>query len=111
MQVTRQRAIATTKSEITGATKLDWSNPDEDATDGWLFDPGGTSMPNEVDRQPITTRPTLYREGPPVPDVKRRDRMVVAGVTYDVVGDPHLWDGGTFAPGGGLVVELERVSA
>jgi hypothetical protein len=109
MRVIRQRA-AEVVSPITGATSLDWSNPVEDTTDGWLFDPGGTTMPNEVDRQPITTRPTLYREGLPVPDVKARDRMVVDGVTYDVVGDPHVWDGGTFAPGGGIAVELEKVS-
>lgn len=109
MDATRQRAVAKT-STITNTTILDWSNPDEDTTSGWLLDPGGTTMPNEVDRQPITTRPTLYREGLPAPDVKARDRMVCNGVIYDVVGDPHVWDGADFAPGGGIVVELEKVT-
>lgn len=109
METTRQRGVEK-PSGITGAKALDWSTPDELTTSGWLFNPGGTTTTNEIDRQPITTRPTLYRGGLPIPDVKARDRMVYGGVTYAVVGDPAVWDGGDFAPGGGLVVELERVT-
>jgi hypothetical protein len=109
MEATRQRAVAKASS-ITGTAMLDWASPVEETTDGWLFDPGGTTTTNAIDRQPITTRPKLYRAGLPAPDVTARDRMVVDGDTYTVIGDPSIWDGGDFAPGGGIVVELERVT-
>jgi len=94
---------------IEGDSAIDWTDPAEDTTDGWVFDPGGTQTGVDGDRFPIVTKPTAIWHGPisaTFPDVAARDRVDFHGL-WDVDGDPKPYPNGDSRLV--LAVELKKV--
>lgn len=69
----------------------------------WQFDPGSSTETVEGGDRTVT-EPTIYAPGSL--DVGRKDRVTVDGLTYDVLGDPHVWKRGDRVVG--IVVDLHR---
>lgn len=67
----------------------DWSAAVETSLDGFAVDPGGSTEAATVNREQITTSPTLY--GPFGADVVASDRVRVRGVTWEVAGNRADW--------------------
>lgn len=75
---------------------------------GAAFDPGGSTEPVEVGREPVTTTPALYFPGA-WPDIAPDDLVTVRGTVWRVIGRPDDWQSPWGTSVGGLVVHLERV--
>jgi hypothetical protein len=90
--ITRQRGTRT-DSGRRGDHPIDWSNPDEETSTGWLITPKGSSEDN-AGRSSVTDDLELYREGEAV-DIVAADRLILRGDAshpYEVQGDPDVWD-------------------
>lgn len=91
--VTVQRA---TVVEERGTTRLDWSNPAETVVAGCSVQPmagdekfTAGSQEGGGRRDAVITRWKLY--APPGIDLLARDRVVHAGVAYQIDGSPQRW--------------------
>lgn len=100
--VTRLRATAAVDPYSGEATDESWDVPSElDLYTLAPAEPRPSSEPVQDARNAVVSGFTLYL--PEDSDVTARDRMVVRGVTYDVLGDPAAW------LGAGMVVQVGRV--
>lgn len=86
--VTRLRGTVTGTGRR-GDSAMDWSNPDELTTTGWLIVPKGSSEDN-AGRTAVTDELEMYREGGPV-DITASDRVTFRDDTYEVQGDPDVF--------------------
>ena len=68
---------------------IDWTNPDTLDIDGWLFQPGGSSLGTDVNGQPIVSKPTITRPGFDAVDILAIDRIERQGRIWQVDGDPE----------------------
>ena len=105
--ITRLRAPMVVDPYSTEATARDWANPASVALEGFAVDPGGSRETRTVNREQIITTPTLY--GPYGADVVASDRVVAAGVTWEVVGNAANWSNPHTGRTPGSVWPLERV--
>lgn len=69
---------------------------------------GGTSEPVEDNRNVVFTTPQLFC--PPGTHITTKDRVVVRGLVFEVLGDPADWRHPMTGWGPGVVVDLERVT-
>lgn len=100
--MTRLRAAGTKVDPYSTEPVLDWTLPPLEAPIVTLApaEPRPSSEPVQEARNAVTSGWTLYL--PAGTDVTERDRMLVRGQTYDVLGEPADW------LGGGLVVQVEH---
>lgn len=103
--VTRVRAGRKTSRYNAEATDLDWSAAGEVDIPGWLVAQDATSEPAEVGRAAIDADFTLYRSDPA--DITSLDRLVVRGLTCEVVGRPFEWVSGLTGWRPGQVVKCK----
>lgn len=73
----------------TDATSRDWSAATSQDIAGWGVSQDATSEPLEVGRKAVLSDFTLYRQDPA--DVTAQDRLVIRGLTCEVVGRPFTW--------------------
>src|SRR5690606_41848307 len=74
----------------TGEWGADGSLPSSDGgTHGWGVDDSRSVEPSEVARDAVVTDVVLYRDEPA--DITEGDRVVVRGLTCEVVGRPATW--------------------
>lgn len=83
--VTRLRAPLAVDAYSGAATSRDWTAAVSLSSEGFAVDPGGSVEASTVNREQITTTPTLM--GPYGADVAASDRVLVNGVTWEVVGN------------------------
>ena len=87
--VTRLRAQTST-DPYSGESTPDWSlAPSSETTTGWGVDDSRSAEPDEVAREAVVTDFVLYREA--AADILPGDRVVVRGLTCEVVGRPATW--------------------
>ncbi len=87
--VTRLRAQKS-QDPYSGEWVADWSLPTSDeVTHGWGVDDSRSAEPSEVARDAVVTDVVLYRDEPA--DITEGDRVVVRGLTCEVVGRPATW--------------------
>lgn len=104
--ITRQRGVATDDPYANeDDTDLDWTNPSELEIGGWGVDDSRSVEPLEDGRSPVITDYVLYRDEPA--DVLAGDRVVVRGVTCDVVGRPATWRNPLTGTEAGFVVRAK----
>ncbi|MAE64152.1 MAG: hypothetical protein CMJ18_07735 [Phycisphaeraceae bacterium] len=103
--VTRLRGTAVVDPYSGEPTSTDWSAPDSLAIPGCAFNPGGSLEPVEAGRTPVVTTPEVY--APTGSDVLSGDRLVVRGLTFDVVGRPQDWRSPFTGWAPGLVIPLK----
>ena len=87
--VTRLRAPLAADPYSGEATARDWANATSASIVGCAIDPGGSSEVHTVNREQITTTPTLY--APYGSDILPADRIVASGVTWEVDGRGGQW--------------------
>lgn len=75
---------------------------------GAAFDPGGSTEPQEIGRDPVSTSPALYFPSA-WPDIAPDDLVTARGVVWRVIGRPADWRSPWGSLVGGLVVHLERL--
>jgi hypothetical protein len=68
-------------------TRRDWTAAVPAAIPGMAVDPGTSVETSTVNRDQITTSPTLMWWGDNPPDIAASDRVRIAGVTWEVVGN------------------------
>ena len=83
--ITRLRAPLVADAYSAASTRRDWAGASSVALEGFALDPGGSSEASTVNREQITTSPTLI--GPYGADVLASDRVTIRGVTWEVVGN------------------------
>lgn len=87
--ITRLRA-GTSVDPYSGETVPDWNQaPSTLVIGGWAVDDSRSAEPLEDGRAAIVTDFVLYRHEPA--DVAAGDRVVVRGLTCEVVGRPATW--------------------
>lgn len=106
--VTRQRATATTDPYSGEATDLSWADPDELAIDGVAVAPGAFVDNATPDRTRVDIDFTLY--GPFEADIEPLDRVVVRGLTCEVVGKRQDWRNPFTGTQAGCVAEVRKVA-
>lgn len=87
--VTRLRAPLAADPYSGEATARDWANAASASIMGCAINPGESSESRTVNREQITTSPTLY--APFGSDVLPSDRIVAEGVTWEVDGRGGQW--------------------
>lgn len=87
--ITRLRGTAAEDPYSGEDDDIDWDDPDELELDGWGVDDSKSGEPLEDARQAVVTDFVLYRDESA--DVLPGDRVVVRGVTCNVVGRPATW--------------------
>lgn len=93
---------ATRAADYGNATTDDWDAPTATVVPGCSVQPV-TVPAYTVDRKAITTRWVVWLPlGTPITG---RCRVVYAGETYELDGDPSVWD---FPPAGHIVANLRR---
>ena len=85
--VTRLRAPLVSDPYSQQVTRRDWTSAAELAIDNLAVDPGTSSETSTVNRDQITTTPTLLWSGDNPPDIVASDRVRLGGVTWEVVGN------------------------
>lgn len=105
--VTRLRATAAVDAYSNTSETTSWAAPSELEIDGCAFNPGVSSEPLDLARNAVVTRPEVY--APTGSDILAGDRLVVRGLTFEVVGDPGEYVSPFTGWNPGLVVRLERV--
>ena len=106
----RLRAPLVADAYSAQATALDWTHAVETSIAGFGLDPGGSVESSGVNREQITTRPTLYWLGSDAPDVVASDRLRdAAGAVWEVVGNRADWRNPLTGWVGGSSWPLERV--
>ena len=85
--ITRLRAPLAPSAYNPAATQRDWAAATRTRLPaGFGIDPGTSVETDTVNRQQITTTPTLIWMGASPPDVTYADRVQQAGVTWEVIG-------------------------
>ena len=87
--ITRLRAPLVADPYSDESTARDWPNAVSTPMLGFAVDPGGSYEARTVNREQVTTNPTLY--GPYGADVLASDRVVAAGATWEVTGNAANW--------------------
>lgn len=105
--ITRLRAPLVADPYSGALTARDWANAVSVEILGFAVDPGGSRESHTVNREQITTTPTLY--GPYAADVVASDRVVAAGATWEVTGNAANWGNPFTGRTPGSVWQLERV--
>lgn len=85
--ITRLRAGETVDGY--GSTVLDWSAPDSLDVEGCSVQPVNIDEQHQAERDAVPAR--LFVIAPPGADVIAVDRIVYAGRTYDIAGEPDIW--------------------
>lgn len=106
--VTRQRATAGTDPYSGEATALDWTAPDELVISGVAVAPGGFSEFATPDRTRVDIDFTLYSDFQA--DIEPLDRVIVRGLTCEVVGKRQDWRNPFTGNEPGSVVEVRKVA-
>lgn len=106
--VTRLRATAATDPYSGESTELSWSSPNELAVEGVAVAPGAFTESAQPDRERVDIHYTLY--GPYDADIEPLDRIVVRGVTCEVVGKRQDWRNPFTGTESGCVVEVKKVA-
>lgn len=87
--VTRLRAQSST-DPYSKESRPDWSKtPSSLDIEGWAVDDSRSAEPLEAARDAVVTDFVLYRDEPA--DVQAGDRVIVRGLTCNVVGRPATW--------------------
>lgn len=94
--VTRLRA-ATAVDPYSGDPAEDWTIPTSVTFTRCLVWAGGSVEPRSADRQAVEV--DIRVALPAGADVTARDRLIVRGKTYQVVGEPFDWRMGGYQPG------------
>lgn len=85
-----------------------WGGPVPTPVYGWgPRSADGAAEPNMPHRDAVIIGLTVY--GPPATQIGARDRVVVAGVTYEVDGEIGDWNNGPFGWLPGVSIALKRV--
>lgn len=87
--VTRQRGVPATDPYSGEETGLDWSSPVELSVPRCAVDPSKTRETFDTNRNAVVTDYVLWTDG--VYDITAADRLVVRGVTCEIVGKPAIW--------------------
>lgn len=109
--ITRLRAPLTTSVYNPGAPGVrNWAAASSARLEGFAIDPGGSYETASVNREQVTTTPTLYFSGGPAPDIIATDRVRdAAGVEWDVMGNRTDWRNPYTGWQAGSVWPLKRV--
>ena len=93
------------------ATMRDWTNAAEVTLPaGFAIDPGGSSEFSTVNREQVTTTPTLYWLGDDRPDLVQSDRIRdAAGTVWEINGNSAAWRSPFTAWQAGAVWLLRKV--
>ena len=87
--VTRLRPQTST-DPYSGEQSPNWTlPPSSESTEGWGVDDSRSAEPLEPGRDAVATDFVLYRDEPA--DILPGDRVVVRGLTCEVVGRPATW--------------------
>lgn len=105
--VTRLRAPLVADPYSGAATKRDWSAATSLLIAGCAVSPGQSDETQAVNREPVTTTPTLY--APFDADVLVGDRIVATSGTWDVDGHGARWSSPFTGWQPGSVFQLRRV--
>lgn len=106
--VTRLRATAGTDPYSGEDTVLDWSDPDELVITGVAVAPGAFIENAIPDRTRVDIEFTLYGEYGA--DITPLDRVVVRGLTCEVVGQPQDWPLPFSGGRAGAAIEVRKVA-
>ena len=87
--VTRLRGAAVSDPYSGESTGTDWSDPDSLDIDRCAVALGSSDDPNLVARDAVVSDFTVY--APPGSDILASDRLVIRGLTCEVVGRPFDW--------------------
>lgn len=87
--ITRLRATAEVDPYSDEPEYTDWDTPDTLAIPGWGVADQATGEPIQDARNSVVSDFTLFRDEPA--DVTSKDRVVVRGLTCEVVGRPFEW--------------------
>ncbi len=87
--ITRKRAPLVADPYSGESTTRDWANAASLVMDGFAVAPGASTEAPTVNRESVTTEPTLY--GPHGADIVRFDRVEANGRTWDVTGHRADW--------------------
>lgn len=98
---------AGTTTDRYGNEVPDWGNATSTLVPGCGVAPRSSSELNDPSRAAVIVGLTVYL--PPGSVVSARDRMVVRGGTYEVVGEPGDWRSPFTGEAFGLEVALQRV--
>lgn len=90
--ITRLRAPLVADDYSSEATRRDWDAAAEEPIEGFAIDPGTSVETSTVNRDQVATAPTLLYLGAPAPDIVATDRLVLAGVTWEVTGNRADWN-------------------
>lgn len=87
--ITRLRPQTST-DPYSGELAANWTlAPNKESTGGWGVDGSRSAEPLESGRDPVVTDFVLYRPEPA--DILPGDRLVIRGLTCEVVGRPAVW--------------------
>lgn len=111
-QVIRLRATRVSDPYSGAVDQLDWSTPSRLPIDGCGVAPGSGAAGNSTEplrdnRTEVISRIDVYV--PYGADVRALDRLIVAGVTWHVEGDPADWRSPLTGWDAGTVVSCTRV--
>lgn len=106
--VTRLRATAASdRYSGTDTSTRTWSTATSLAIPGWGVSQDATGEPQEAGRDAVVSDFTLYRQEPA--DVTAQDRLIVRGLTCEVVGRPFSWTSPLTGWAAGFVVKVNVV--
>jgi hypothetical protein len=96
----------TTTDPYSNESAADWSTPTSLDVPGVGVEPRPSGEPLQDARNQVTSGFTLYM--PPGSAITAQNRVVVRGVTYDVLGEPAVWRSPFTGWEPGIVVQVER---
>jgi hypothetical protein len=106
-QIIRLRATPAADPYSGVIDQLDWSTPSRLVIDGCGVAPTSSTEPLRDNRSEVISRIDIYV--PYGADIRALDRLVVAGVTWHVDGDPAAWRSPLTGWAPGAVVSCTRV--
>lgn len=106
--VTRLRAATGTDPYSGEAAELDWDAATAVNLSGFAVAPGAFTETNTPDRTRVDILFTVY--GPYAADVEPLDRLIVRGITCEVVGKRQDWRNPYTRNDAGCVVEVRKVA-
>lgn len=89
--VTRLRGVPVVDPYSQEETNIDWDDPDETPFPGCAVWDSGTDEPTDAGRQSVVSDFTASM--PYDADVTPQDRLIIRGLTCEVVGRPFNWRG------------------
>ena len=105
--VTRLRGTPTLDPYSGEPDDTDWSSPASVDFSGWGVDDSRSAEPLESGRDAVVTDFVLYRPDPA--DILPGDRVIVRGLTCEVVGRPATWNHPMTGWSAGFVVRANIV--